>query len=255
MAGDRGATIETVQVFLFALATAVATGLGVLPFVFFRRSAQRWHGVSNAAAAGLMLAASFRLFDEGATYGLARMLLGLLLGLWFILSSHRVLERRRDVLQMGSLRGADAVKGLMFVGIMTLHSLTEGVGVGVAFGGGLELGLFITAAIAVHNVPEGLAISLVLVPRGESVWRAASWSVFSSLPQPLLAVPAFLFVEVFRPLLPVGLGFAGGAMLWMVFAEIVPEALRETSRGSVAVAVTLAAAAMVAIQTVLAGGG
>jgi zinc transporter ZupT len=47
------------------------------------------------------------------------------------------------------------------------------VGVGVSFGGGEELGVFITAAIAVHNIPEGLAISLVLVPRGTPVWTAA----------------------------------------------------------------------------------
>ena len=59
----------------------------------------------------------------------------------------------------------------------------------------------------------------MLVPRGLSVARAAAWSVFSSLPQPLMAVPAFLLVEWFKPLLPVGLGFAGGAMLWMVAVQ------------------------------------
>jgi zinc transporter, ZIP family len=50
----------------------------------------------------------------------------------------------------------------------------------------------------------------VLVPRGVSWSRAAFWSVFSSLPQPLMAVPAFVFVETFKPLLPYGLGFAAG---------------------------------------------
>lgn len=131
---------------------------------------------------------------------------------------------------------------------MTLHSFTEGVGVGVSFGGGQDLGLFITRAIAVHNIPEGLAISLVLVPRGTSVSRAALWSIFSSLPQPLMAVPAFLFVARFEPLLPVGLGFAGGAMIWLVFSELVPDALEETSSNAVVVVVTLSIAAMVAFQ-------
>ena len=103
-------------------------------------------------------------------------------------------------------------------------------------------------AIAVHNIPEGLAISLVLVPRGVGVGRAALWSVFSSLPQPLMAVPAFLFVSFFEPLLPFSHGFAGGAMIWMVFSELVPDALEETRSELVAVVVTLAVAAMVAFQ-------
>jgi len=60
----------------------------------------------------------------------------------------------------------DARKSLLIVGVMTVHSFIEGVGVGVSFGGGLKLGLFITQPIAVHNMPKGLAISLVLVPRG-----------------------------------------------------------------------------------------
>ena len=94
----------------------------------------------------------------------------------------------------GELGGADARKALLLVGVMTVHSMAEGAGVGVAFGGGDELGLVTTIAIAIHNIPEGVAISLVLVPQGVGVLRAAGWSVFSSLPQPVVAVPAFLFV-------------------------------------------------------------
>ena len=63
-----------------------------------------------------------------------------------------------------------------------------------------------------------------------------------------MAVPAFLFVDLFEPLLPVGLGFAGGAMIWMVFSELVPDALDETSSNLVAVVITLSAAVMVAFQ-------
>jgi zinc transporter, ZIP family len=152
---------------------------------------------------------------------------------------------------VGALRGADALKAIMIVGIMTLHSFAEGIGVGVSFGGGETLGSFITAAIAIHNIPEGLAISLVLVPRGASVAQAGLWSIVSSLPQPLMAVPAFLFVTTFEPFLPVGLGLAAGAMIWMTLAELLPDALKETPSGTVAAATSLSIAAMVAFQELL----
>jgi zinc transporter, ZIP family len=134
---------------------------------------------------------------------------------------------------------------------MTLHSFAEGVGVGVAFGVEQTLGVLIAVAIAVHNVPEGLAISLVLVPRGMSPRNAAAWSVFSSLPQPLMAVPPFLFVEAFSEFLPIGLGFAAGAMLWLVVADLLPEALATTSPAIVAVAVASSALAMLLSVLVL----
>jgi zinc transporter ZupT len=151
----------------------------------------------------------------------------------------------------GEIEGADALRILVIVGVMTLHSFTEGVGVGVAFGGGQSLGVYITAAIALHNVPEGLAISLVLVPRGVKVWRAAGWSIFSSLPQPLMAVPAFWLVELFSPILPMGLGFAAGAMIWMIFSELLPEAYEKTPPGTVAVLVPLSISAMLLFQLLL----
>jgi zinc transporter ZupT len=141
----------------------------------------------------------------------------------------------------------------MIVGVMTVHSFTEGVGVGVAFGDGQALGALITTAIAVHNIPEGLAISLVLVPRGIGVLRAAGWSVFSSLPQPLMAVPAFLLVEWFEPFLPAGLGFAAGAMVWMVAAQLLPDALRTSDAGPVVGATAAGACVMVALQLVVLG--
>lgn len=211
-----------------------------------------WLGVSNALAAGLMSAASVGLLGEGFVESTSRTLAGAGAGLLFILISRRMLSGRKNLV-LGQLRGADALKALLVVGVMTLHSVTEGVGVGVSFGGGEALGLFITVAIAVHNIPEGLAISLVLVPRGTSVWRAAGWSVFSSLPQPLLAVPAFYFVEQFRPFLPVGLGFAAGAMLWMVTTELLPEALEDASASAVASVAVLSAGAMMLFQVWLRG--
>ncbi len=242
--------MPVLDVFLFAMLTAVATGLGALPFVLVEEPSRTWLGISNALAAGLMGAASAGLIYEGFNYGILRVALGFVVGVAFIAVSHNYLEGREN-LRVGRLQGADALAAFMMVGVMTVHSFTEGVGVGVSFGGGEALGVFITIAIAVHNIPEGLAISLVLVPRGESVWRAAAWSVFSSLPQPLLAVPAYLFVETFEPFLPVGLGFAAGAMIWMVLAELIPEALEDTSSDTVAATASLAIIAMLVFQVLL----
>jgi zinc transporter, ZIP family len=241
----------TVEVFLFALLTAIATGIGAIPFIFVKNLTRRWLGASNAVAAGLMLAASFGLLYEGVDYGLARTLAGAITGLAFIVLVRKLLQRDEHPALFAQMNDMDASKALLIVGVMTMHSFTEGVGVGVSFGGGIGLGLFITLAIAVHNIPEGLAISLVLVPRGVSWSRAAFWSVFSSLPQPLMAVPAFVFVETFKPLLPFGLGFAAGAMIWMVFSELVPDALEEASGNLVAIILTLSVLAMVAFQVLI----
>src|SRR5918998_5049526 len=241
-------TSSVTQVFLLALLTAVATGIGALPFLFIKGLTRRWLGVSNALASGLMLAASFGLIYEGIAYGLWRALLEVVLGLGFIVLTHTLIQHEEHPVVFAQMGGLDARKALLIVGVMTLHSFTEGVGIGVSFGGGEAFGLFISLALAVHNIPEGLAISLVLVARGVGVGRVILWSIFSSLPQPLMAVPAFLFVAFFEPLLPIGLGFAGGAMIWMVFSELVPDTLEETSANLVAVVVTLAVTAMVAFQ-------
>jgi ZIP family zinc transporter len=77
------------------------------------------------------------------------------------------------------------------------------------------------------------------------------WSMFSSLPQPIMAVPAFLFVLVFRPLLPVGLGLAAGAMVWMVFRELLPEALEAISARTALPIMVVAVVAMLLFQSLI----
>jgi zinc transporter ZupT len=239
-----------VLVAVAALITALATGLGPLPFAIWRSMAPQTISVCNGIAAGLMLAASFSLIQEGYARSPIRTIAGLVAGFVFIAVSHRLISRNKEF-HIGEVQGADAIKMLMIVGIMTLHSAAEGIGVGVAFAGEDNLGKFITAAIAVHNIPEGLAIALVLVPRGARVWQAAAWSVFSSLPQPILAVPAFLFVTVFEPFLPVGLGLAAGAMIWMTMSELIPEALEDATSPMIASAVTISIAGMLLFELIL----
>lgn len=243
--------VSLMTVFVAALITALATGLGAIPLAFAHRVNRRWLAVGSALAAGLMLAASHGLVTEGSSIGSWRVLLGMASGLVLIVLADRWLDRHHTP-EVSDLQGADAKKALMIVGVMTIHSFAEGIGVGVSYGGGEELGVFITTAIAVHNIPEGLAIALVLVPRGVPVWQAAWWAVFSSLPQPLMAIPAYLFVAAFDPFLPIGLGLAAGAMIWMVFAEMLPDALDRLSGRAVGVTVVVAFMSMFAFQVLLA---
>jgi zinc transporter ZupT len=127
---------------------------------------------------------------------------------------------------------------------MTLHSLPEGVAIGVAYGGAAEsgstaLGLSVAIALAVHNIPEGVAITVALRGQGISTLQAMGWAVVSSIPQPLAAPIAAAAIWLFEPLLPAGLGFAAGAMMYLVVAELLPEAYPEGGRDGTAVAFTV----------------
>ncbi len=243
---------QTAFVFVAGLITALATGLGALPFAIGRKFTNAWLGPANALAGGVMLGASAGLLIEGVDRNAWRTALGVALGVIFIAAAAKLLGGHDD-LELGSLRGADAQRALLIVGVMTVHSGAEGIGVGASFGPSQAFGIIIALAIAVQNIPEGLAISLVLVPRGTSVRSAAWWSIFSSLPQPILAVPAYLFVATFAGVLPVALGFAAGAMVWMVMDELIPDALEHSSRRTVAGVCTGSFGAMLALQLVVTG--
>ena len=236
------------------LAMAAATGLGALPFFFLELEAQ-WAGLCNGLAAGVMLAASFDLVQEGQMYGSGSwVVLGILSGGIFIWLCKKILEQHGEV-SMLDIKGADASKVILVVGIMTLHSFGEGSGVGVSFVGskGLSQGLLVTIAIAVHNIPEGLAVSMVLSSRGVSPQKAMLWSIITSLPQPIVAVPAFLCADAFQKVLPFCTGFAAGCMIWIVIAEVLPDAFKEATPSQVASAGTLAVAFMETLSTVLQG--
>ena len=244
-----GASPTVGAVFFMTLLMAAASGLGAVPFFFVRRLSPRLAALANALACGVMLAASFDLVHEGEPHGALLVVMGVCLGAVFIALTQRALRDQEDV-RFGLLRGAEARKTLLMVGIMTAHSLGEGSGVGVSFGGerGWTQGTLVTLAIGAHNVPEGMAVATVLAARGVSPWKCAGWAVVTSLPQPLLAVPAFVFVETFAALLPLGMGFAAGCMIWITVAELLPDALEAADASAVATTATLAAAALEAFR-------
>ncbi|CBI31161.3 unnamed protein product, partial [Vitis vinifera] len=229
---------------------AAATGLGAVPFFFVELDPQ-WAGICNGMAAGVMLAASFDLVQEGQEHGTGNwVMVGILAGGIFIWLCKKFLEQYGEV-SMLDIKGAEAAKVVLVIGIMTLHSFGEGAGVGVSFAGskGFSQGILVTLAIAVHNIPEGLAVSMVLASRGVSPQNAMLWSVITSLPQPIVAVPSFICADAFNKFLPFCTGFAAGCMIWMVVAEVLPDAFKEASPSQVASAATLSVAFMEALGT------
>jgi len=171
------------SVFLYASLTALATGLGALPLYLMRDVPDRWVGLGNAVAAGLMLSASFNLVFEGIRYGMPRTMIGVLLGLGGIVLSRKLLPKEK-VPSVGDLAGAGAIKAVLIVGVMTVHSFAEGIGVGVSFGETSEFGAFISLAIAVPTFRKVLPSPLFWFRAARPSGRppcGASFQAFPSL--------------------------------------------------------------------------
>lgn len=226
------------QVWYFGWLTAVSTGLGVAPFFFSEQIPKDMYlGISNALAAGMMISASMGLLWEGLNtadipgfFGYQpcwRVLPGFACGVLNILLTKSVLAKYDLDLAVPNVQ--DVKKVILIIFVMTLHSVSEGIGIGVSFGGksGTQLGQFISLSLGIHNIPEGLAVALVMRSRGFTKLRTIIWCVFTSLPQPVMAVPAFLFIENFEPMLAAGLGFAAGAMIYVAIFELMAEAVEQ----------------------------
>ncbi len=248
---------DLVFVFFAGLITAIATGLGAIPFFFVDEFSDRWNVALWGIASGIMVTVSiFGLLDEGLAYassGFPTLLVaGIAAGVVLVEVADRVLDRidlsdRVDAdeldeeeytLEAVAVAEGDLATLVLILGILTVHSFPEGVAVGVSFA---ELGLadgvqllgfsvpllaiFMTIAISIHNIPEGTAIAIPMRSLGLSKWRMVGAAIFSSLPQPIGAVIAFVFVSWAETFLPFGFGFAGGAMIYLVATEFIPEAL------------------------------
>lgn len=235
-------------VFIAGLITDLATGLGTLPFFFVKDFSTRWLVNMWGVASGIMLSASFLgLIPEGLSAARKYPVLGseylavtagLLIGVLLVVVARRIVEGVE--LDPGTFKEADFKKMVLILGVLTVHSFPEGVAIGVAFaelglGAGIPIlgyaipaiAITMTIAISIHNIPEGVAISIPFKASGVSNWKTMGAAIFSSIPQPIGAVLAFLFVSQARTFLPVGYGFAAGAMIYLVLTEFVEEAFEE----------------------------
>jgi zinc transporter ZupT len=240
------------EVFWVALLTDLATGLGIIPFVFMKNPGQRWSGVTTAVAAGMMLSASlFALADKALHMGRAvDVIAGMLAGAAFFSVTARLVSQRHW--RIGGWSADRSRQSIVIIAMMFVHSIPEGLAIGVGYATGeVRFGLLLAIAIAVHNIPEGTAVALPLRSNGASIASCFGYAVLTSLPQPILAVPAYMLMSVARPLLPASLGFAGGAMIFLVVSELLPESLARCSKPEAAWGVTCGLVAMLGITAAL----
>jgi ZIP family zinc transporter len=230
--------------FVAGIFAALACGLGALPLAWPGLKLEERVGLGYAFAGGLMFSASvYNLLMPAFTFGsdgpptlgaVLKTLLGMAAGAAMLWKFEKSLTPEH--LRSGLLRHTGGrMEALVFLG-MTFHSIPEGVAVGVGYGSeeyvghDSGFGRYIAIAIGIHNIPEGLAVALPMRLKGASIAKCFFFAFLTSLPQPIAAVPSGLLVWLFEPLLLPFLGFAAGAMMYLVLMELVPEALERHSR-------------------------
>mmetsp|Transcript_81475 Transcript_81475/g.174516 ORF Transcript_81475/g.174516 Transcript_81475/m.174516 type:complete len:274 (+) Transcript_81475:48-869(+) len=224
-----------------ALLCAGTTTLGSLPIALVGDMTDVQMGSSISVAAGMMSGCSLVLAVESVlAASCLAMVVGVILGGLLIHTIQWIFAERTDLI-FGELKGSSATGALIIFLSMMLHSLGEGLSIGVsalqAEDDEHRLNSVVLLSLAVHNIPEGMAICMAYRSKGMSIKRAAWYAFLSNLPQPLSAVASFSCMKHLSPStcsVPIGLGMASGAMCYVVFKELAPEALEKVSRKRVA---------------------
>jgi len=141
----------------------------------------------------------------------------------------------------------------LFVFAIALHNLPEGMAIGVSFAGGdLGVGLPLTTAIALQDIPEGLAVALAMRSAGLSAFKAVSIAALSGLLEPVGALLGVSLSSGLAPAYPLGLGLAAGAMIFVVSHEVIPETHRNGHQTPATVGLMTGFAVMMVLDTALA---
>jgi zinc transporter, ZIP family len=218
--------------FTASILAGLATGLGALPALWFKTISDNLFNSLLGAAAGVMLAATaFSLLVPGLEYGnlfwagkgIYVVSLGMIIGAFFLHQADKQLPHIHfDTLSDAQLKTLKKI--WLFIIAITIHNFPEGMAVGVSFGtGDMKNGLVLATAIALQNIPEGLAVALPLVGLGYNKWKAVGIATLTGLVEPVGGLLGVTMVTIFEQILPIAMGFAAGAQLFVISEEIIPE--------------------------------
>ena len=217
-------------------AAGMATAAGALPVLAVRKISPKLEGGFLGFAAGVMLAASFFSLilpgleaaaknGGGPAWSAGIIGASILLGATTLQLVNQYAPHEHFIIgpQAGAVNSR-LQRIWLFVIAITLHNFPEGLAVGVSFGGGnMTNGTATAIGIGLQNVPEGLAVAVSLASVGYSRGFAFMAGMISGLVEPVGGFLGIAAVTYSAILLPWGLGFAAGAMIWVVRSEIIPE--------------------------------
>lgn len=204
---------------------------GALLVLVWRNPSQKVLNLGLGLAAGVMLTASFTsLILPGIEYGgIWDVMIGMTIGALTLAAAdfwipHLHMIKGREGAERSSLKAV-----WLFILAITIHNMPEGLAVGVGFGAGdLATAIPLMLAIGIQNIPEGFAVSISAINAGMGSYSYAS---FAGIRSGLVEIPLALFgawaVQIARPILPYAMGFAAGAMLYVISNEIIPETHRK----------------------------
>jgi len=210
---------------VLSLIAGLATGLGGVVVALFPRLDMRLYDTLLGFAAGVMTAiATIGLIQEALTMGGTPVaLVGVALGAAVLFAFDRLLPHEHAALSFECVNPMAYRRGLLLFSALTLHNLPEGLAVGTSYVAEPRLGLLLALAIALHNIPEGIAVAGPFRACGMPRRQYLAWAFGSGLSEPVAALLGAVFVAFFQGILPLSLAFAGGAMLYVVSDELIPE--------------------------------